>query len=333
MTFSNLQRARLVIPFAWVFIVPSLSFAITAGQVDTFEDGTTDHWIDGPNLPSSVANITTGGPAGLNDNYLQVSSGTFGTVPRLITFNQTQWLGNYAQLQNVTAKVVGVKMDLKNFGSAALPIRIATREGTGGAAVAGYASTRAFSLLADSQWHRSVFFAMNAGSLTPINSPLALATDLANVKDFRLLSSTAPSTLGDAINARIGVDNITAIPLGDANLDGARNIADVQAILTALSDVASYKTTLHFADADVLALDDVSAEGKFTNADVQSLIVLLANGGSGAISPVPEPAGSMLFVCGTIALILARRKLISDESSAPRRAYCAASCTGFTSKR
>jgi hypothetical protein len=296
-----------MIPFVWVFIVPSLAFAITAGQVDNFEDGTTDHWTDGHG-GDNVANITTGGPAGTNDNYLQVLSGTFGVEPRLITFNQTQWIGSYS-----AAKVVGLKMDLKNFGASALPIRIAIREGTAGATVAGYASTTAFSLLADSQWHKSAFFAMNGASLTPINSPMMLSTDLKSVKDFRLLSSTAPSTLGDAINGRIGVDNITAIPLGDANLDGARNIADVQTMLTALRDVTSYKTAQHLANADVLALDDINADSKFTNTDVQALIVLLANGGGGAIAPVPEPASWTLLVFGMITLAFARHKLTSGR--------------------
>lgn len=318
---SNWPLARLMIPLVWVFIVPSLALAITAGQVDNFETGTTDNWTDGPLGMINVANITTGGPAGANDNYLQVSSGSLGVEPRLITFNQTQWIGNY-----VTAKVVGLKMDLKNFGTSALPIRIAIREGTGGMTVPGYASTTAFSLLADSQWHKSAFFALNAASLTAINSPQSLATDLASVKDFRLLSSTAPSTLGDAINGRIGVDNITAIPLGDANLDGARNIADVQTMLTALRDVTSYKTTQHFANADVLALDDINADSKFTNTDVQALIVLLANGGGGAIAPVPEPASWTLFVFGMITLAFARHKLTSGRLACGEKRVTATSC-------
>src|ERR1043166_6927501 len=102
-------------------------------------------------------------------------------------------------------------MDLRNFGSIALPIRIAIREGTGGSGTPGYASTTAFNLAADGQWHTAVF-SLAAGTLTPINSPQPLATDLANVQEFRLLSSGSPSLLGDSISARIGGDNIAAIP-------------------------------------------------------------------------------------------------------------------------
>ena len=141
----------------------------------------------------------TGGPGGVNDKYLQVSSGTFGGSARLITFNRTQWTGNY-----ITAGVAGISMDLRNFGSSLIPIRIAIREGTGGATTPGYASAVAFALPPDGQWH-TAFFSLDAAGLTPINSPQPLATDLANVMDFRLLSSALPSTIGDFMSGRFGV--------------------------------------------------------------------------------------------------------------------------------
>lgn len=183
----------------------SLAYGITSGQIDDFQDGATEAWTDGSG-GSNVANISSDGPAGLNDHYLQVSSGSFGGAARMLTFNTSQWLGNY-----VAAGVSGVRMDLKNFGSSAIPIHIAIREGNGTSGTPGYASSIAFSLPADGQWHQALF-SLDAASLTAINSPQPLAVDLLNVADFRLLSSTVPSTIGDAINARIGVDNITAVP-------------------------------------------------------------------------------------------------------------------------
>jgi hypothetical protein len=183
---------------------PALALGISLGQVDDFEDGTTASWTDGVN--GNTANITTGGPAGANDNYLQISSGSFGGQSRMTVFNRSQWVGNY-----LAAGVTAISMDLRNFGSSAIPIRIAIREGTGGSSTPGYASTTAFSLAADGQWHTAVF-SLAASDLTPINSPQPLTTDLANVAEFRLLSSASPSTLGDVISARIGVDNITAVP-------------------------------------------------------------------------------------------------------------------------
>jgi hypothetical protein len=34
---------------------------------------------------------------------------------------------------------------------------------------------------------------------------------LANVADFRILSSASPALIGDAVSGRIGIDNITAV--------------------------------------------------------------------------------------------------------------------------
>ena len=184
--------------------LPSNTWAISASQTDDFENGTTLSWTDGSG-GANVANITTGGPAGANDNYLQISSGSFCGSARLVTFNQSQWVGNYAG-----AGVSQIAMDLKNLGSSTIPIRIAIREGTGGSGTPGYASTTGFSLPADGLWHHAIF-ALTAGTMTPINSPQPFATDLASVQDFRLLSSTAPSLVGDSISARVGVDNITTV--------------------------------------------------------------------------------------------------------------------------
>jgi hypothetical protein len=195
----------LVLPLsAGLFVArPQVSSAVTLGQKDTFQNGTTDGWVDNA---ANTTTITDGGPAGPGDHYLQVVSGSFGGGSRMTAYNQAQWVGNF-----VSAGVSGVAMDLRNFGSSTLPIRIAIREGTGSSGTPGYASTTAFSLPADGQWHAAIFL-LDAGSLTPINSPHPLSTDLANVRDFRILSSTVPTTVGDFLNAKIGVDNILAVP-------------------------------------------------------------------------------------------------------------------------
>src|SRR4051812_26795060 len=68
---------------------------ITAGQTDTFTDGTPDNWTNGPVAPA-VQVISTGGPAGAGDKYLKITSDS-----HLATFNLTQWSGNY-QTNNIT---------------------------------------------------------------------------------------------------------------------------------------------------------------------------------------------------------------------------------------
>src|SRR5207248_6272809 len=85
---------QMLLGAAILTVLPAFSWAISGSQTDNFEDGTKQGWTDGQGGPN-VANIATGGPLGTNDNFLQISSGSFGGASRLITFNDTQWTGNY----------------------------------------------------------------------------------------------------------------------------------------------------------------------------------------------------------------------------------------------
>jgi hypothetical protein len=195
----------LSIVFSLAVVLSATSaFGVVIGQVDTFQDGL-DNWQGGVG-GFSVA--PTGGPAGAGDQYLQLSSGASPLPPRLVGFNDSQWLGNFT-----AAGVTAVAMDLLNTGTTPLTMRVAIREGTSGSTTPGYATSNAdaFILPADGQWHHAVFD-LDAASLTGFNSPQPLATDLANVKDFRILESAAPSGVGDMVTAQVGVDNVTAVP-------------------------------------------------------------------------------------------------------------------------
>jgi hypothetical protein len=178
------------------------AFGVTIGQSDTFQSGL-DNWQGGA---GGFAVVPNGGPAGAGDQYLQISSGSSPLPPRLTAINDSQWLGNFT-----AAGVTAVAMDLLNSGSTSLPLRIAIREAAGGSATAGYASTTPFNLPSDALWHH-VVFNLNAASLSGFNSPQPLAVDLANVKDFRILASSAPSGVGDMAAAVVGADNVTAVP-------------------------------------------------------------------------------------------------------------------------
>jgi hypothetical protein len=188
---------------------------IALNQVDTFQ-GSTDNWTSGLGA-GNLLDVGTGGPNGTGDAFLQVSSsGGTGADSKLITFNQMQWAGNFTG-----AGVGSVQMELKNFGTASLPIRITIRDLTGGQTVGGYSSTTPFTLPNDGQWHLAKFN-LNAASLTAVSSPIdSLAVVLTKVADFRLLSSAVPSVIGDTISARIGIDAITALPPAPSVWTGA----------------------------------------------------------------------------------------------------------------
>ena len=165
-----------------------------------------------------------GGPGGGSDHFLKVSSGSFGGDVRLITHNDAQWLGNYT-----TAGVTEITAELMNLGSLAIPIRAVIRESDGGSSTPGYASAP-FTLAPDGQWHLATF-SLTTG-MSGFNSPQSLATDLANVEDFRILSSVNPSGIGDAISASIGIDDITAVPEPSTLVLGALGMLGIGSFLT-----------------------------------------------------------------------------------------------------
>ncbi len=185
-----------------VLLSTASAFGVTASQFDTFQSGS-DNWQAGT---GGLARVSSGGPSGVGDQYMQISSGEAPLPPRLVALNDSQWLGDFT-----AAGVTSVAMDLLNPGSSPLSMRIAIREAAGGSATPGYASATPFILPADRLWHHAIFD-LNAASLAGFNLPQPLSADLANVKDFRILDSATPSGLGDMVAGQFGVDNITAVP-------------------------------------------------------------------------------------------------------------------------
>jgi hypothetical protein len=116
--------------------------------------------------------------------------------------------------------------------------------------------------------------------------------------------------------------------LGDVNLDGHVNVADIQALMVALSDLHGYEAHNSLNDADLLSIADIDRNGTVNNADIQALITLVANntvivsggplpgstlggGEPGAastppVTAVPEPASIVLLTFGALAIALRR---------------------------
>jgi hypothetical protein len=204
MSASSWIKSAVVFGAALFVITASAppAHALTLGQIDTFQDGTTDGWTTGHGGPTNIAN---GGPSGLGDHYLQTtSSGGSGTDAKLIIFNTSQWLGNYSG-----AGVTDIGMDLANFGTQPLSMRLAFFTSRG----VGYAATTPFSLPADSNWHQA-FFPLIASDFTAVGSPSISFNDLLTnfVGQLRILDSASPAVEGDPIAATLGVDDIMAVP-------------------------------------------------------------------------------------------------------------------------
>lgn len=175
--------------------------AITSGQIDDFQDGTTQGWgtpAINPNPPVVVADV---GPAGAGDDSLQITStGGIGAGSRLIAMNTTQWTGDYT-----AAGVTMVVADVNNIGATSLSLRLAF-DGAGGQ----FSSTLPVSLAPGSGWEMAAF-PIEAADLTSVGGTDVGAT-LANATELRILSAASPAFIGDAIAAQLLVDNLVAVP-------------------------------------------------------------------------------------------------------------------------
>jgi len=99
------------------------AFALSVGQIDTFEDGTTQNWVVGllgaPHANPPI-NVSSGGPSGVDDNYLRLTAvGGAGPGSRLSTINLNQWAGDY-----ITDGITAISMDLYNQGQTDLYLRL-----------------------------------------------------------------------------------------------------------------------------------------------------------------------------------------------------------------
>ena len=182
-----------------MFLMTPASKAITAGQKDDFENGTTQGWISGSQNSHPPVNVSSGGQAGTADHYLQItSSGGFGQGSKLVTFNHSQWTGNYT-----AANIIAISADVKNFSNTNLSLRLALK-GPGGY----ISSITGVSLAGGSDW-QTVVFPVTAADMT---GSADVTTTLANVTEVRLLHRTTPGYMGNPVAATLGVDNLTAEP-------------------------------------------------------------------------------------------------------------------------
>ncbi len=194
------MKTTLLLIFLMLTGVVGLSQVI-ANQIDDFEDGTVQSWSEGggsTTSPNPPVNITTGGPTGVNDNFLRnVSSGSFGAGSKMVMFNKNQWTGNY-----IAQNIVAIKFKAK-VSTTSLSLRIAF-DGSGGR----ICTTNAVPLNVGSAWV-DVVIPIGSSNFTLVGGTNILQT-LQNVSTMRILSSASPSWEGDAVAATLDIDVIEA---------------------------------------------------------------------------------------------------------------------------
>jgi hypothetical protein len=172
--------------------------APVAGQMNTFQGGT-EGWGQGINTTNTV--VTSGGPAGLQDNYIRVTAfGGGGPGSRLITLNESSpWTGNF-----LAAQIAAVEMDVRSFDTQSRPLylRVALRSASGSAVVSA-----PHVMTADGTWHH-VVFPLTSDALTPAGS---FTSVMSNVADFRILHGVDSDHRGEPIASSFGLDNIRLV--------------------------------------------------------------------------------------------------------------------------
>jgi hypothetical protein len=190
------MRKMLIGCWILVGLASSASRAVTLGQIDDFQDGTTQGWSGG----SSPTHVATGGPGGVGDGYLQISAVT----NNLGANHLAPWSGDYT-----AAGVSAISFDLSNFGPDPLALRI-TLFGAGG----NFTTTTAFLLAPGSGWVTMVF-GLGAGDLTQTQGVGTLAQTLANVNTLLIRHDPdpiSPPGQQNPVTGTLGIDNVTAVP-------------------------------------------------------------------------------------------------------------------------
>lgn len=214
--------------------------AVGSTQLDDFSDNSLQNWQMGfaSITNAHLSNIADGGPAGIGDNYLQVTAdGASVAGGRLTFFNQAQWRGDY-----FAAGLTSIAMDLRNFSSSeTLNLRLGIEGGffdpSLGLFFGGlFATTASVSLDSGSDWTR-VVFSLAPGDLVPVSGASGVTGNdvvsaLGNVLELRVLNSAEPDWAGLPVSATLGIDNIAAIPLPPAVWLFASGLIGLVGVLT-----------------------------------------------------------------------------------------------------
>ena len=164
----------------------------------------------------------------------------------------------------------------------------------------------------------SVIYSTGLGILLEYTDGNPTPTQFANFFNLDPLNGIS---VGDVIftNAQGPSPKLT---LGDVNEDGHVDAADIQAMMTALSDVNGFESTHNLTGAQFAQIGDVNDDGSVNNLDTQALIAMVANGGASSISTVPEPPTLDLLLIAIASVCIAGRKGFAFPLAATNAAQC-----------
>ena len=221
---------RLLALLILLILIDDLAFGAEL-HVDAFEDGTTLGWSG-----ASPMVISTGGPAGADDSFLQVvSHGAGGPGSRSAAFNQAPgWVGDFA-----ATGATSIEFDMANFTTSASPLDM--RVVLFGPASTGnrFTSIESQTIPNDGVWRR-YSFSLAESELMGVQGAATYDDLITNVVRVMFRHDAGgPSPVGTPIAATIGVDNIALVGdvglLCDLDVDGSCDSVDIDLLMNAVA--------------------------------------------------------------------------------------------------
>ncbi len=198
-------------------VATSSASIIQPGMIDDFEDGTTQSWIKGIEIPkASILPPKNVANADESNRYLQVQSlgkriadpGARDAHSRMVVFNEADWAGDYTGITSISAMMKATSTT-EDF----LYMRLAIfDEDVSGIPQSRYVSSDPQLLKADGNWH-PISLTLATEDLTRFRGQKQAEDVLKNVSHLRFLSSKdqAAAWQVDKIQATLGIDDITAV--------------------------------------------------------------------------------------------------------------------------
>jgi hypothetical protein len=191
--------------FTTLVLLPVIGFTqVVLNQVDDFEDYTPRNWTKSSStLPNQ--NITSGGPLGLNDNFLRVQSPASG---QLVTFNKAQWMGDYYK-NNISSRIKFISMDVRNSGTNIIFLRLAFTNDNWTGTDPIFCSTNAIAVIPGEGW-KTINFPIIENAMTNVSTTQSYLSVFEDVTEVRILHNDSPAWDSDPIEATLDIDNIMA---------------------------------------------------------------------------------------------------------------------------
>ncbi len=181
--------------------------AASFDQRDTFSGGTTENWSGGAGSGGSTpppAYVASGGPMGSGYGYMLLQTSGF----HLGAYNTSQWSGDY-----IGQGILAVEMDLNHIDPGSDDVRCRLLLfGPGGT----FASRERTPPVETNSWSRYVF-GLSSDDMVHVQGGTGLLEDTLSQVSRLLLrhdreTPTVPGSHPPHITAKLGVDNIHAVP-------------------------------------------------------------------------------------------------------------------------